>query len=298
MRFLRPHVVLLVLAAYVPLAIAQDQSVAPPTTYTYHAINFPEATNTYAYGINNMGEVVGGYTGAGCSQSECGFTEVKGVYTGFECSPFDETIAFDINNKDEIIGSYATNDDGAVVGMVYEGANSCNPVFDPLATNLTEAWGVNDSGVIVGFYTDSAGNFQGFRDVDGTYTTIACPDIADTRAFGVNDTNIVVGDTSASTAGPFSGMMYKSGKCTSVNFPKAVSTSAKGINKTGEISGWYTDSTGVTHGFAKTGSTFQSINYPGATGTLAYHLNDSGQIPGYYSDSAGAVHGFIAIPKQ
>jgi hypothetical protein len=298
MMFLRASFALLALVACVQLAIAQDQPVTPTTTYTYHAINVPDATGTFAYAINNQGEVVGGYTGAGCTQTECGFTEVKGTYTLFDCVLYDETIAFDINNKSEIVGAYATNDNGAVVGFIYEGANSCNPVFDPLATSLTEVWGVNDNGVLVGFYSDSAGNYQGFREAEGTYTTISCPDFTTTRAYGINDMGIIVGDNANSTTGPFSGMVYKSGKCTSVNFPKAVSTSAKSMNMGGQISGWYTDSSGVTHGFVKTGSTFQSINYPGATGTLAYHLNDSGQIPGYYSDSTGAVHGFIAIPKQ
>src|SRR5580698_7973480 len=44
----------------------------------------------------------------------------------------------------------------------------------------TIAVGVNDSGVVSGFYEDSSGNDHGFLDRHGTFTTIDVPGAADT----------------------------------------------------------------------------------------------------------------------
>ena len=55
------------------------------TAYRFKEIAYPGSSATYAYGVNDKGGVVGYYTGAGCSQAACGFTYLKGTYTGFEC---------------------------------------------------------------------------------------------------------------------------------------------------------------------------------------------------------------------
>jgi uncharacterized membrane protein len=286
---------LLLLAACPQFTIAQDATVNAPVTYGFKAINFPGATGTDAYAINSNGKVVGFYTGAGCSQSSCGFTELKGKFTTIECSLENATDLFDISNKGEIVGAYSYF--GGVNGFIWEGNSSCFPLSDSPA-NLTEAWGVNDGGTVVGFFEDAAGNFQGFEYTKGKYTTIACPNWTDTRALGINDAGLIVGDNANSTSGPYNGFLYKSGKCIAVNFPKAASTSAKGINKSGQISGWYTDAQGATHGFVKTGSSYKALNYPTAVATLGYHIDDAGQVAGAYSDTTGAAHGFIATPKK
>ena len=57
----------------------------------------------------------------------------------------------------------------------------------------TTAVGVNDSGVVSGFYTDSSGNDHGFLDRNGTFTTIDVPGAADTVATVINDLGVVVG---------------------------------------------------------------------------------------------------------
>jgi probable HAF family extracellular repeat protein len=274
-------------------ANAQDSS-QPATKYVYTAINFPGATYTQAFAINDSGEVVGTYGTA--TQFQNGFSELKGKYTTIECVPYSGTLLADINNKGEIVGSYATNDGGAITGMMWEGEDSCFPI-SPNGLGTTSVWGVNDSGSIVGWYTNSAGTNDAFLYVNSNYTIIDCPNAVDTRAYGIADNGDVVGDLIAATGQPFQGMIYKSGKCTTVNFPGAASTSAKSMNKKGQIAGWYTDTKGVFHGFVKTGKTYQTLNYPGATNTLAFHLNDQGRVAGWYQDTAGVDHGFVATPK-
>jgi hypothetical protein len=274
--------------------MGQDEREQAATGYKWTAINFPGASATFAYAINDGGEIVGYYTGGGCSQSSCGFTLVKGTYTTVECALENGTDLFDISNKGGVVGAYSYY--GGVNGFIWQGNSSCFDLVDPDEYTLTEGWGVNDGGTVVGFYEDSSGNFQGFEYGNSGYTNIACSGWTNTRAYGINDAGLIVGDNANSPSGPFSGFLYKSGGCSAVDFPKATSTSAKGINKSGQISGWYTNAKG-TRGFVKTGSSFTTLNYPKSAGTLAFHMNDSGQVAGWYKDASGAYHGFVATPK-
>jgi uncharacterized membrane protein len=295
-KFALPLLAVLTCALF---AVGQDVPYQPATGYTYSPpIDFPEASQTYAFGINNAGEIVGFYAGAQCSQEDCGFTYLKGKFTSFECLPYSGTAAYDISNKAEVVGTYATNDGGAISGFIWEGENSCDPLSDPNGDGSTNVLGVNDSGELVGYYTDSEGNYVGFLDDSGTFSNIECgKNWADSRAYGINDAGLIVGDVSNSTAGPYDALLYESGKCKVFGYPKAASTAARGINKSDQISGWYTDSSGKTHGFLKTGSTFHGLNYPGALATLVFHINDKGQVAGWYEDAGQAIHGFVATPK-
>jgi hypothetical protein len=296
--FSRAHVIYAMLAATcVPSIKAQDQALRTqepqaPITFNYKAINFPGATATLAYGINNSNEVVGYYTGAGCSQTSCGFSLLKGTFTTIECALENATDVFDISSTGEIIGTYSFF--GGVHGFIWEGNGSCFDIVDPLGPSETEAWGVNKSGQIVGWYVNSLGLYQGFEYDNGTYTTISCAGWANTRTYGINDAGIIVGDVASSTTGPFSGFTYKSGTCTIFNYPNAADTYERGINNKNQITGFYTNSAG-TFGFGAAGSTSVTLSYPGSTGTLAYHANDHATVAGFYSDTSG-THGFTAAP--
>lgn len=284
--------------AFTQLAAAQNDSTAP-VTYTYKALNSPGATGTAAYAINNTGEIVGFISGGQCevisTQTTCGFTYARGQFTYVACELEDATDFFDVNNNGEVVGVYAFG--GGQNGLIWEGNESCFPLEGPSGGSLAEAFGVNDGGNVVGIYTDSVGNFQGFYYVGTTqaYTTIACPGWTNTRAYGINNAGIIVGDVGNSPSGPFSGMAYISGKCTIFNYPGASSTTPRGINNKNQVSGIFTGSSG-TFGFVRTGSTYTEIDYPTSASTLAHQINDKGQIAGTYTDANSVGHGFVAIP--
>ena len=97
--------------------------------------------------------------------------------------------------------------------------------------------------------------------------------------------------------GPFLGLasvaLADSLTFASIDDPSAVlGTYAWGINTSGQISGYYSDETGI-HGFLSSGGIFTSIDDPSATtGTFVYGINDAGQTVGSYGDTSG-VHGFV-----
>jgi hypothetical protein len=74
----------------------------------------------------------------------------------------------------------------------------CLPSFafttlDVPGSGVTEPYGINSAGQIVGLYGDTAGQY-GFLYGRGEYTTLDVPDSIFTWAFGLNDLDQVVGN--------------------------------------------------------------------------------------------------------
>ena len=63
----------------------------------------------------------------------------------------------------------------------------------------TQAFGINDSGQIVGLYSDSVGRHGFLLDTAGSITTIDVPGASYTAASGINNSGQIVGGFSDST---------------------------------------------------------------------------------------------------
>ena len=131
-------------------------------TDTFSAVNVPGATSVTATGINAEGNVTGFYSGpkSGGTRS---FVRIGGRVTTFGAPNSGNTTAFGINNNNEIVGAYVIGSGAkaATHGFVRT-TGAFHGVDDPNGVGTTLINGVNDNGVIVGFYTDSKGNTDGF----------------------------------------------------------------------------------------------------------------------------------------
>ena len=65
-------------------------------------------------------------------------------------------------------------------------------IDDPLATDGTSVWNINNVGQIVGSYSDATGS-HGFVDTNGSFVTLDVPPSSGTGASGINDKGQVVG---------------------------------------------------------------------------------------------------------
>jgi hypothetical protein len=72
---------LLSFSAALGIVLASAARRAEATEYIFTLIDYPGATHTYAYGINDSGQIVGAYYVGGLSH---GFTWSGGVYTSFD----------------------------------------------------------------------------------------------------------------------------------------------------------------------------------------------------------------------
>ncbi len=69
----------------------------------------------------------------------------------------------------------------------------------------------------------------------------------------------------------------------------ATSVTTTGINNGGWISGFYTDTAGVTHGFVDEAGTFKSLDDPNGNGTNTsfFGLNNQGLVVGSFANASG-----------
>jgi probable HAF family extracellular repeat protein len=166
--------------------------------------------------------------------------------------------------------------------------------FDAPSAVVTEGWGVNSAGQIVGDYRPGSLWTNGFLYSNGTYTTINDP-LATTSsiAYGINDAGQIIGDYEDGNHG----FLYNpsSGTFTTLNNPGNNGTFWRGINASGQIVGYFLAGS-FAHGFLYnlSSGTFTTLDDPlGTNGTQALGINNLGQIVGSYIDASRHSHGFL-----
>ncbi len=273
-------------------------AVADPFTYT--TIDFPGATVSGAAGINNPGQIVGGYTLADGTRH--GFLYSGGIFSTID-DPLATTgsEALGINDSGEIVGAYDLNPPEA--GHIFEGTHGFSDsggafttIDDPSAgVTSTTAEKINKSGDIVGVFR-MGGPGNGFLDSGGVFSTVNFPGGVGTHANGINNAGEIVGQYKASLGARHQGFLDNGGVFTTIDFPLAADTVAADINTAGDIVGSYAFTKGTIFGFLYSGGSFSTIAVPLAASTEAVGINDQGDIVGVYLDQAGVIHGFEASP--
>jgi hypothetical protein len=151
-----------------------------------------------------------------------------------------------VSDLRQIVGYYTTASNH---GFVYAGPHYAPTDYhatdDPNADAVvgTQAFGINDGGVIVGQYFDGS-TFHGFVDRPSQggrrlFDDIDPPGSTQTAAYGINSAGVIVGAyTSGST---FHGFVDTNGSFTKLDDPLADSggTFALGINDHNEVVGYY-----------------------------------------------------------
>jgi hypothetical protein len=184
------------------------------------------------------------------------------------------SVALGINDRGAIVGQYTAA--GQSPGFILNNS-SVTTINSPSAssgTNIVFAQGINNNGLVVGFYLGMDGQDHGFRAnansaVNGmlTGTHIMDPTIPPvagepgatfvfSQILGINDHGIAVGYYGDSTTSQH-GFLYNTntGKYTFLDDPNegfhngVEVTQITGINNAGEITGFYTDANGAMHGF-------------------------------------------------
>jgi len=155
------------------------------------------ASNTYAYGINLSGELVGSTYNIN-SGTEA-FTDVAGTITPFQVNGSDYSVATGINTKGQIVGYFFNSAISAYSGFI-DTNGTITVVNDPAAGSAgTFLWGINNKGVAVGYYDDSNGNPQPIEYSGTTFNTISIAGSYDGYAFGINNSGQIVGSYQTQT---------------------------------------------------------------------------------------------------
>jgi hypothetical protein len=177
-------------------------------------------------------------------------------------------------------------------------------------TAFQTAFGINDTGLITGQFSDSnTGTTPGYLLKSSAYTTLNPIAVATvTNLQAVNDNGIVAGFYSTDGVHQH-GFLYDS--TTQLfqlepdpNISNLVLTQFLGINDQGMVCGYYQLPDGSQHGllFDTTTKTYSFLDDPNAalTGvsiTQITGINNSGEIAGFYVDATtGLQRGFFATP--
>jgi probable HAF family extracellular repeat protein len=242
------------------------------TTYTYSTLDAPSSISTQAFGIDTSGDTVSGYYYDSGNHPH-GFLYDTGAYTtldynvGGVYSPY--TFARGLNDSGQVVGTYFTinnaafgfyydgstytslaqgtepydiNNSGQIVGrgpqssgFLYSGGTYT--YLDAPGAFNTSAFGINDAGQIVGYYS-APGSEHGFIYDAGSWTTIDAPGYTNTELTGINNSGEVVG-TALDASHHRHGFTYSDGTFTFLDALGSFGTWANGVNDSGQVVGYY-----------------------------------------------------------
>jgi hypothetical protein len=149
-------------------------------------VNYPKATNTWIYGINSSGTVVGQFQKGTANK---GFMLASGKYTTIAYPNALVTSPQAINDAGIVAGSFST--DGLVNhGFIWNG--SFQIVDYPKSRFGTVLADVNNAGIVVGNHISADKSF-GFIYKNKAFFSIVYPNAKYTTVGGINNNGIISG---------------------------------------------------------------------------------------------------------
>lgn len=149
-------------------------------------VNYPKATNTFLFGVNQLGAAVGSFSASTISTK--GFLLANGKYTTIGYPNAQATYPMAISDNGAIVGSYATT---VFNGFLWQNGKftTINHKNAKYGTSLT---GVNKSGAIVGNRFSADRGFA-FLYANGVFKNIVYPGANYTLAGGINNNGLISG---------------------------------------------------------------------------------------------------------
>jgi probable HAF family extracellular repeat protein len=251
----------------------------------YTTIDFPQATQTLAWGINKSGHIAGQYTLAGVTH---GFKLIGGRFMTIDYPGSTYTDVRGINDRGDVTGQYRLADN-VNHGFLMVGERFTSVDF-PNATS-TLGWGVGPSGEVVGQYT-LAGVGRAFKLSGNEFVTIDIPGATGGggAATGINALGEVSGITTIS--GATHAFLWRGGEVTLFDVPGSTYTNSTKVTARGEVIGRY-EVNGVGSGYFLRGGIFTTQRFPGAIFTGTGDMNERGDIVGRYQNPDQTFHGFL-----
>jgi len=276
------------LAAIVALALLQHtvSSAARFPNYSIADLGTLGGSESFAYAINDRGEIVGSSRLAG-NNSTHGF--VFGSGTMKDLNP--------LNSGDvQTVGPSDINNRGTVAsGFIRDGVYSA-AIFDTRSGEVTPlgslggvafgsfngtATSINDAGEVVGYsYVDDLTR-HAFLYQNGVMRDLGSLG-GYSAALSINNAGDIVGFSSESTYGPAHPILYRNGKMSAINpfgDPSNEGIAWK-VNDRGAVVGEAINGSSTNGFIYLRGKTTNIGTFDGGRNSLAYSINESGQVVG------------------
>lgn len=286
---------------------------AKAATYNFTSFDFPgnNGGGTTVNGINNHGDVVG-FASDNAATPTLFTNAIRNPSGGFSVLSVGVdplAMANGVNISGTVVGGFSN-------GQAFRLAGTAAALPQVNGTTTFEtAFGINDTGSIVGQYTDGAtGLTLGFLLRNGAFTVLVpAVNAAVVNAQSVNNNGLVAGFYSADGVHQH-GFLYNPATSTFMIAPdpvvaNLVLTQFLGINDSGIVSGYYQTADGSQHGLLYNINTrsYTFLDDPsaarsGVSITQITGINDAGELAGFYVDPVtGLQRGFVAAvatPEQ
>jgi probable HAF family extracellular repeat protein len=239
-------------------------------------VNVPGATQTQLTGIASNGDRSGIFVGQnGTTNGFIQFAHQSGAVAVFDQpgTAFNQALGISSNSK-MFAGYSSTNPGGAVLQQAYVGSVQNHTFTDiSLPANFnSQATGINNRGVAVGFFDPTATTSVGFADINGIIKNIDPFGSHNTAALGISDTGEIVG-TFTDANGVQHGYIDINGVFTVFDPTGSMNTTINGVNDRGQIVGFFTNGDNQVIGFEGTpGHALTLVPEPGALAILGVGL--------------------------
>lgn len=277
-----------------PLSAQGSNHTTKSMKYLITDIGTLGGTESFAYGINNSGKVVGLSRLVGDTQTHS-FLYSNGKITDLyplNSENIQTTGPTSINNSGEIASGVISN--GIYSPAIYDIKTSQMTVLDSLG-GVTPynfngvATSINNSGQAVGYsYLDNI-NRHAFLYSNGVVTDIGSFG-GYSGATAINDKGMIVGFASDLYNGRSHAFLYSNGVMKDIDpvapldFSKSESY-ARDINKNGDVVGEFlTQDQSAFHGFLYSKGVFTDLGFEASPETVPFGINDQGQIVGIKND--------------
>lgn len=275
-----------VMALAMTFTLTATAADAPPLTFKFKTVNVPGAVETICVAVNNARVIVGVFLDS--SDTVHGF-----ILDGQKVTTLDDpngtfTQAYGLNPNGavSVVGTYVSNVTNNAVGFLYRNGQFTD-VPGPAGAKASSANGINDSGDIVGYYTDSTNVVHGFLLHGKAYTTLNVPGATTSDAIDINDHRLIVlswqDSSSAYHASLYNGKTYRA-----IDVPGAPQSLVGDINTAGDIIYSWLDSAGNSHGALRHAGKYFKFNHPRSVSTSPAGINDHRFIVG----------GFVPVNSQ
>jgi len=156
--------------------------------------DLPGTVQTNFLGINELGDVVGGFDPDGSGVFQGFILDHSGTVTAFSVPGAASTFAYELNNSKKLLVGYFV-DSSSILHGYYRDANAVlhYPIDFPGST-ATILFGVNNKNLVVGRYADSSGVTHGlFFAPPNSFSTFDYPGATFTSINGISSQGTVCG---------------------------------------------------------------------------------------------------------
>jgi len=177
-------------------------------------LDFPSASDTYAFGINESGTVVGYWDildSGGNVLAFHGFTWSNDSFSQVDFPGSADTSVLGINARGDFVGAWDTGITSPI-GHGFVSSKGQFISFDVpfVGATVTQGNDISAQGNIVGTYVDASGGLHGFLAQGAKFTSIDYPGAVATTAWGINSAGQIVGNH-IDTAGVLRGYLGQPG---------------------------------------------------------------------------------------